>query len=81
MYLGYLSSIRCGVDETLFPLWRLLFCAIGSVFFRFIRFNLLILDLNDYAINILFKKLSLEPMYSRLFPVFFSVQFKVNDLR
>jgi hypothetical protein len=47
-------------------------------FFSFMKFHLLIVDLNARAVGRLFRKLAPVPMHSRLFPTFSTNKFSVS---
>ena len=83
IYFGDQSSVECGVGEDLFPLCRLPFCPFNGVLclreaFQFHEVSFLIVDLSAWVIGVLFRKLSPMPVYSRLFPTFFSTNFSIS---
>lgn len=51
-----------------------------QIFFNFMRYSLLVIDLSAYAIDALFRKSFTVPMSSKLFSTFSSIRVRVSSL-
>ena len=83
MYFGDEPSVKCEIDEELFPLCRLRFCHIFldlclAEVLSFRRSHLLTVTLSVCATGVTFRKLSPVIMHSRIFSTFSFIRFGVT---